>query len=140
MNGKRVSTPTYKTWIDMRRRCTVPSRINFKDYGGRGIAYDPRWHRFEAFLADMGERPAGCTLDRIDNDGPYCKDNCRWATVRQQENNKRTNRVLTVDGVSLTVTQWAERTGINAVALFDRLWKGWPAERAVKTPLRAYRH
>lgn len=82
-NGPIVS-PTYKTWQSMKYRCQAK-----KGYADRGITYDPRWEDFAVFLADMGERPDGLTLDRIDNDGDYGPDNCRWATRSQQQRNKR---------------------------------------------------
>jgi hypothetical protein len=73
----------------MRDRCHNPNHFAFHHYGGRGITHDPRWEDFAAFLEDMGERPEGLTLDRIDPDGNYCKSNCRWATRYQQTHNRR---------------------------------------------------
>lgn len=81
-------SPTYYSWSAMKRRCDATKASDYSRYGGRGITYDSKWKDFPAFLADMGERPEGMTLDREDNDGPYCKDNCRWATHRQQACNK----------------------------------------------------
>lgn len=78
---------TYRSWQAMKRRCGSPQDTFYGRYGGRGITYDPRWAKFEAFLADMGERPQGTTLDRVDNDGPYTKENCRWATPAEQRVN-----------------------------------------------------
>lgn len=78
---------TYRSWQAMKRRCDSPRDTFYARYGGRGITYDPRWAGFDAFLADMGERPQGTTLDRVDNDGPYEKSNCRWATASEQRNN-----------------------------------------------------
>lgn len=98
---KDLRTPTYRSWEAMKRRCNSPTDKNWENYGGRGITYDSRWGIFKLFLEDMGVRPEGTTLDRKDSNGNYCKDNCRWATPKQQAENQkaRTKHPLNHSGV-----------------------------------------
>lgn len=91
---KGIRTPTYQTWVAMKVRCNNPKHPFYKHYGGRGITYDPRWDDFAVFLADMGERPDGKSLDRIDNDGNYELTNCRWATQSEQAKNRRSKGTI----------------------------------------------
>ena len=90
--GKKYRSKTYRSWEAMIRRCTKKSDIKFKHYGGRGIKVRDRWLKFEHFLEDMGERPEGLTLDRINNDGNYELENCRWATYKEQNKNRRLDK------------------------------------------------
>ncbi|MCY1042702.1 hypothetical protein OV208_15360 [Corallococcus sp. bb12-1] len=120
----------------MLTRCTNSNYPGFDKYGGRGITVCERWTSFENFLADMGERPTGMTLDRIDNNGSYAPGNCRWATLKQQSRNKRSSRNVTIDGVTLTVAGWCERLGVKRATVYDRLKLGWSIERALTIPLR----
>ena len=87
-----TKTPEHRAWSDMRQRCLNPKNRRYASYGGRGITICPSWSRFSQFLADMGPRPAGKSLDREDNGGPYSRKNCRWATPRQQINNQRNRK------------------------------------------------
>lgn len=93
-------TPTYNSWDGMRARCRNPKNPHYKNYGGRGIDYIEDWHDFNNFLKDMGERPIGKTLDRINNDGPYCKENCKWSSRREQNLNRRDMNKLGYVGVN----------------------------------------
>lgn len=131
--GGRMS-PTYQSWTHMKDRCTNPNFNHYHRYGGRGISFDPLWVTFEAFLADMGERPAGTTLDRRDNDGMYCKDNCQWATRGQQANNRSSNRMVTLGGDTRNLTQWASHYGINRDVVKRREARGWSVKRSLTTP------
>jgi hypothetical protein len=126
------TTPTYNSWRSMRHRCDNESNVGYAQYGGRGISYCERWALFENFLADMGERPEGKTLDRIDPDGNYEPSNCRWATVSEQIWSRRTSTLI--NGVPLG--QLAAEHGINPKLLRKRLVAGWALEKALTTPSR----
>lgn len=102
-----------------------------KNYGGRGITVCDRWRVFELFLEDMGEKPAGLTIDRKDNNGNYCKENCRWITPKQQGENKRNNRWIRVGQETRTMAQWSEITGIDKTTIYERIKRGWDEARAV---------
>lgn len=125
-------SPTYQSWRDMRGRCSNPNYKSYANYGGRGITVCSEWDAsFEAFLADMGECPDGLTLDRRDNSFGYFKENCHWATMKAQQNNKRTNIRIEYGGKSYTLTQLAEEHGLCVNTLKFRLKAGWPLEKAL---------
>lgn len=126
---------TYIAWCSMRWRCTNKARRDYPDYGGRGITICARWALFENFLEDMGIRPAGLSIDRIDNSGNYEPGNCRWATGSEQARNKRSNRVIEHDGERLTLVEWARRTGLPRSAITNRIKAGWSVSKAMTTPL-----
>lgn len=110
----------------MIARCTDPTHIGHKDYAGRGITVCKRWLVFENFLADMGERPPGMTLERINNDDGYELKNCRWATPRDQANNRRSNRRVAFRGGLYTIAEISRMTGVNKITLAWRLRNGRP--------------
>lgn len=118
----KQSTGMYTIWQGMIRRCTKPSCAGWKDYGGRGIKVCDRWAQsFENFYRDIGPRPAGMSLDRIDNNGNYEPRNCRWATVDQQINNRRSNRFVSFLGLRLTIAQWSYLIGAHQPTLRQRI-------------------
>lgn len=125
----------YATWRNMLQRCERPESPDFSRYGGRGISVCERWHSFAAFLADMGAKPEGMSIDRIDNDGNYEPGNCRWATKKEQGRNRRTNRKVTFNGETLTPAEWAERLGMSREVMHQRL-KRWSTEEALQRPIR----
>jgi hypothetical protein len=130
-------SPTYRVWTGMLGRCRNTKSKSYANYGGRGIAVCERWHAFEAFLADMGERPPGMTLERDDVNGDYEPGNCRWATWMEQARNKRNSRLIEYDGETLCFAEWVERTGLNRETVSDRLERGWSVAAAFSTPAGA---
>ncbi len=125
-------TREYTSWAHMRTRCNNPEHVDFADYGGRGIRVCDRWKSFENFLADMGPRPPGTSIDRIDNNGSYEPGNCRWATQTEQRLNARNCRMLSFNGKTQTLTAWAREAGIPRTTLRKRLNRGVPLEQALR--------
>ena len=133
-------TPEYRAWRAMKDRCFNPNYQHYSHYGGRGIGVCDRWLNLENFLADMGSRPsARHSLDRIDNNADYFPKNCRWSTRVEQENNKRSNRFITIGCVTLTIAQWTEKKGYGKNVIWARLELGWSDYDAVMTPVRPYK-
>lgn len=130
-------TPTYRSWESMLNRCNNKNGMDFSDYGGRGIKVCERWKDFSNFYSDMGERPEGTSIDRINVNGDYEPSNCRWATMKEQANNKRTNHHLTFRGLTLTISQWSTKLGLKREIIKDRLMSGWSIEDALTKKVRA---
>lgn len=123
--------PAYKVWHSMRDRCNNQAHRQYKNYGARGIKVCKRWEDFTMFFADMGNPPDKRFIDRIDNNGDYEPSNCRWATALEQQNNKRNNWLLTINGKTMTVAQWARELGIKPKPVYKRLKAGWTPELAL---------
>lgn len=137
----RLPSRTYMSWQSMRARVSG-SHSQSRYY--LGVAVDPRWHTFENFLADMGERPDGLSLDRIDRTKDYGPTNCRWATMSEQSKNRRSftkvkSRRYSYDGRSLTINQWAKETGLTLGTLQRRVKLGWSVEEMLTTPVNTSR-
>lgn len=130
--------PLYHVWSTMRQRCNNPANHKFKDYGGRGIRVCQRWETsFKNFHDDMVEGYVkGLQIDRIDNNSGYGPDNCRWVTQTTNSRNRRNNHILTLDGESKCLGEWAEITGIQIGTLWYRVSSGWSPEKVVKTSVR----
>lgn len=129
-------TAVYAVWKQMFQRCENPNCDAYHNYGGRGISVCQEWQNFEVFLADMGDRPKGFTIERIDVNGNYCKDNCEWATRKTQNNNTRRNRVYIFRGESKNLAQWSEHLGIRWETLRTRIdVLKWPIDVALSMPI-----
>lgn len=130
-------TRLFKIWTAMRERCTCKKLINYPDYGGRGIKVCDEWmNNFETFRdwAYVNGYTDELSIDRIDVNGNYCPENCRWVTRLVQNNNKRNNRKITYNGQTLTLSEWARTKGLKRATLFIRLKQGWTVERALTEP------
>jgi hypothetical protein len=143
-----VRSKAYSTWRNMKTRCDSKSCPQWKDYGGRGITYDPNWAKFENFFADMGSPPAGCSIDRIDNNKGYHKENCQWSDKSSQRRNKRPEsrggRLVwcEINGERLILTDAVKKYGMVPYGTaVNRLSYGWMPEDAVLTPYtRGFSH
>lgn len=119
---------TYRSWLSMRQRCLNPLHKDYPNWGARGIKICERWNDFDNFLKDMGIRPKGKTIGRINNEADYSPGNCRWETSEEQSNNTRVNRYLTFKGKTMTIAQWAKELGMSRQALRYRIEAGWDDE------------
>lgn len=129
-------TKEYEAWLHLRARCYNPNEKYYNNYGGRGITVCDRWNNsidgFLNFMKDMGKKPGKeYSIDRIDNSGNYCPENCRWATFKTQNNNRRNNRYLTLNGETKTMQEWVNFLNIPRSTLKQRLHNGWSVEEAL---------
>lgn len=133
-------SPEYRSWESMKSRCYNSSDPAYSRYGGRGIYVCNEWKlSFEAFFCDMGVREKNTTLDRIDVNGSYCKENCRWATPAVQCRNKSTNRIIEFDGVKITLVELVDKTNIPYHRLHERIVRrGWSVVDAITKPPRGH--
>lgn len=131
--------PLFTTWCEMRYRCENPSKHSFKYYGAVGIKVCERWQIFENFIMDIGEKPKGHTLDRINRLGNYEPSNCRWADRRTQANNRSSNRILEISGQKLTLAQWSRKWKVPINTIWRRLQLGWEVSDAVKRTVRKHK-
>jgi hypothetical protein len=145
--GTKKVEKFYSIWSGMKQRCLNPNVINYHIYGGRGIKVCERWMTFLNFKDDMLESflhhmslngGRNTTLGRIKNDEGYSKGNCRWETMKEQSNNSRMNHFVEYNGEKKTISQWAEKLGIDHVGFALRLKRGWSIKKAIETPKRNY--
>ena len=134
MRGRRI----YSIWHSMIQRCTNKKNIDYKNYGGRGIKVCESWRVFSNFFEDMGNAPIGKTIDRINNNGNYEKENCRWATLGQQANNKQNNHYVTYNGETHTLAEWSRINNLSIHTIESRITAKWNEEDLVK-PARSKR-
>jgi hypothetical protein len=130
----RHTSREYWIWNSMKNRCLNNKYKHFKDYGGRGITVCGKWLTFAGFFEDMGINPNGMTLERLDNEKGYSKENCVWASRSTQNKNKRNNKYITANGETHCLTEWARKLNISHSTIIGRLDRGWPEALAVTTP------
>lgn len=131
----KSKTKIYSVWSNMKARCENLDDVSYQWYGARGITVSDEWtNSFEAFYADMGDAPEGCSLDRIDVDGQYSKENCKWATAAEQARNRRDNMHITINGITKIMSDWCKENGVPQGTASQRIQRGWDAQRAVSQP------
>jgi hypothetical protein len=132
----KTNTPEFWVWRTMKSRCNNPNRPEYKRYGGRGIKVCERWLKsFQNFYDDMGQRPSKYhQIDRINNDGNYEPANCKWVMPSENANNTSANRLITWNGETRTITEWARSLNLNRAAIGKRLANGWTVEQSLTIP------
>ena len=143
--GKHYKSGTrlYAIWDSMRERCNNPNNHSYKNYGGRGITIVSEWDDYEKFYEwaissgyDETAKRGLCTLDRINVNGCYSPENCRWATIKKQSNNKRNTILLTYNNTTCSLSEWAEQVNIKYQTLWRRYKAGWNVEKILNTPVK----
>lgn len=130
----KTDTSEFRIWKAMRQRCENVKSKSYPNYGGRGIKVNPDWQDFSTFYKDMGVRPEGYSIERVNNDGDYCKENCVWADRKTQQLNTRRNRHLTYNGETKTIREWSDAIGLDYFALLWRMDNGWSDEESLTIP------
>jgi len=133
----KTPTPTYAVFKSMHDRCKYKSNASYHAYGCRGIIVCKRWDSFKNFVDDMGLRPDGMTLDRIDNEGNYEPNNCRWVTPKTNARKRRNSNILTYKAESLCIAEWAEKMGVGWGVIDGRIKRGWSVEESITKPVDA---
>lgn len=139
---KRNGTRLYRIWKSMRTRCNNPNHEYYSNYGGRGISVCTEWNDFLKFRKWSLENGYSddLSIDRIDNDDNYSPNNCRWSTRKEQNNNQRSNLLLTYRGETKTAAQWADDLGLTRATIYHRIERGWNDKRIIETPMRVIRN
>jgi len=139
-NKELYLSSIYMSWNNIKTRCTNPNSSEYKRYGARGITMCEKWTTFSGFLEDMqSSYKDGLSIDRIDNNGNYCKENCKWSTPKEQANNRRSNRIITFKNKTKTLAEWTEFLGMKRTTIANRIdYCGWSIERALSTNVKSY--
>lgn len=131
-HSKNKRNEIYTIWKDIVKRCNNSNCNNYENYGGRGIRICNKWLKFINFLEDMGERPRGMSVDRINNDGDYCPENCKWSTRKEQNRNSRHNVLITINNKTRCLSEWCEFYQLPYQKVYGRLYRGWIPEEALE--------
>lgn len=134
-----VNTKSYKIWSNMKDRCFNKNNSQYKNYGDRGISVCAEWMDFKNFFADMGEKPNGMSIERLDNNAGYSKKNCKWASAKEQSRNRRANTFITYKNKTKCIAEWAEITGINCQVIRIRFLKGMSPREILTKKVRKKR-
>lgn len=135
--GSKLESPTYISYYAMRARCCNPNSPKYPAYGAIGITVCDQWiNSFKNFLLDMGDRPHGTSIDRIDGSGPYSKENCRWATITEQQRNIKSNRNILFNGKTQCLSAWSQETGLSECVISYRIKANWPIDKVMTIPAK----